>query len=116
MSGQRWIGLLAAVVSIASATGAAAADLKAGAAIYGKQCVICHGKAGAGDGPTAANLKEKPANWTAGGLKAMDDTQIAEITKKGGKAMGKSVAMPAYPKLSDTDLENLVAYVRSLAK
>jgi mono/diheme cytochrome c family protein len=116
MSGTKWAGLAAVALGLGWASGASAADVKAGGAIYAKQCVICHGKTGAGDGPTAANFKEKPGNWTAGGLKDMDDAKIAEITRKGGKALGKSAAMPAYPKLSDAEVADLVAYVKSIAK
>ena len=108
-------GLVVAVAGFGTSA-AMAADEKAGEAIYAKQCVTCHGKSGAGDGPAAAKLKDKPKNWTAGGLKEYDDAKIAEITKKGGKAVGKSAAMPPYAKLSDPELDNVVAYVKTLAK
>jgi mono/diheme cytochrome c family protein len=118
---MRRIGLAAGLVAAAcmvgfTASGAQAADAKAGEAIYEKQCQTCHGKSGAGDGAAAAKMKDKPANWTAGGLKAMDDAKIHEIIKKGGGAVGKSKAMPAYGKLADADLDNVVAYVKTLAK
>jgi mono/diheme cytochrome c family protein len=108
--------LVVAASIVVAAPAAQAADVKAGEAIYVKQCVFCHGKTGAGDGPAAAKLKEKPVNWTAGALKDLDDAKLAEAIKKGGKAIGKSAAMPPYTKLSEAEVDNVVAYVRSLAK
>lgn len=93
-------------------------NAKAGKALYDAQCAKCHGEQGAGDGPAGQKLKDKPSNWTAGGggLKGMDDQKIFDSIAKGGKAIGKSVAMPAYPKLSEAEVWNLVAYVKSLIK
>lgn len=107
--------VVAIVLGFAHA-GAFAADTKAGEVIYAAQCVKCHGDKGAGDGPQGQKLKDKPGNWTAGGLKGMTDQQIADVIAKGGKAIGKSAAMPAYSKLSEAEVANLVAYVKSLAK
>ena len=119
---RRRVGpVLAAVVSLAafSASDALAqekGDPKAGKAIYDAQCSMCHGTAGAGDGPLAQKLKDKPSNWTAGGggLKGMGDQKIFDVIAKGGIAIGKSKAMPANPKLSEAEVWNLVAYVKSL--
>ncbi len=98
-----------------TAGGASAQDAKA---IYEKECVKCHGASGAGDGAMGQKLKEKPTDWTkgGGGLKDMDDAKIAETIKKGGGAVGKSKGMPAYPKLSDSEVTGLVAFVKSLKK
>ena len=107
-------GFVAAGCVIAfTAGGALAQD---GKAIYTKDCVKCHGEAGAGDGPSAKGLKDKPANWGAGGLKDYDDAKLIEITKKGGKAVGKSAGMPASSKLSDDEVKAVVAYVKTLKK
>ncbi|MGH7334546.1 MAG: c-type cytochrome [Candidatus Rokuibacteriota bacterium] len=96
-------------------------DPKAGEAAYRKaDCADCHGAAGAGDGAKGQKLKDKkPSNWTAGGgggLKGMDDQAIFAAIAEGGKAVGKSKGMPAYPKLSDAEVWNLVAFVRTLGK
>jgi mono/diheme cytochrome c family protein len=98
-----------------TAGGASAQDAKA---IYAKECAKCHGDSGAGDGAMGQKLKDKPSNWTAGGggLKDLDDAKITESIKKGGGAIGKSKAMPAYPKLSDAEVKALVAHVKSLKK
>ena len=93
---------------------ASAQDAKA---IYAKECSKCHGDSGAGDGAMGQKLKDKPSDWTKGaGLQGMDDAKLAESIKKGGGAVGKSKAMPAYPKLSDAEVTALVAHVKSLKK
>jgi mono/diheme cytochrome c family protein len=98
-----------------TAGGAMAQDAKA---VYAKECAKCHGDSGAGDGAMGQKLKDKPSDWTkgGGGLKDLDDAKIADSIKKGGGAVGKSKAMPAYPKLSDAEVTALVAHVKSLKK
>jgi mono/diheme cytochrome c family protein len=93
-------------------------DAKAGEAIYKLQCAKCHGDTGAGDGKDAAKLKEKPTDWTKpqNVIKALDDQKIYVAIAKGGPAIGKARTMPAYPKLAEKDVWNLVAYVKTLAK
>src|SRR5437773_12100610 len=90
-------------------------DAAAGKAVFDKECAKCHGNAGAGDGPQGQKLKDKPSNWTAGGggLKGMDDAKIFESIHKGGKAVGKSPAMPGYSKLSEKEVWDVVAYVKT---
>jgi cytochrome c nitrite reductase small subunit len=90
--------------------------LTAAKAIYDAQCSICHGRAGAGDGPMALKLKTEPSNWTAGGggLTGMADQEIFDVIAKGGMAVGKSIAMPDFPKLSEAQVWRLVAHVKSL--
>lgn len=110
-----------AVVGLGSAAGLAQGkgDAKKGAELYAaNKCATCHGERGAGDGAMGQKLKDKPSDWRAGGggLKGMDDAKIFESIKRGGGAVGKSRAMPAYGKLSDDQVSDLVAYVKSLAK
>jgi len=106
---------IATVCTVAFMAGSALAqDVKA---IYAKECAKCHGDSGAGDGAMGQKLKDKPSDWTKGaGLQGLDDAKIAESIKKGGAAIGKSKAMPAYPKLSDAEVTALVAHVKSLKK
>jgi mono/diheme cytochrome c family protein len=109
-------GFVAAACVVGFAAGGASAqDAKA---IYAKECAKCHGDSGAGDGAMGQKLKDKPSNWAAGGggLKDLDDAKIGESIKKGGGAIGKSKAMPAYPKLSDAEVTALVAHVKALKK
>jgi mono/diheme cytochrome c family protein len=109
-------GFVAAACLVGFTAGSALAQ--DGKAIYQKECAKCHGDGGAGDGAMGQKLKDKPTNWTAGGggLKDLDDAKITESIKKGGGAVGKSKAMPAYPKLSDAEVQSVVAYVKTLKK
>ena len=93
-------------------------DAAAGKAIFqSAKCANCHGDSGKGDGAMGQKLKDKPSDWAAGGgLKGMDDQKIYDSIAKGGGAVGKSKAMPASPKLSEAEVWNLVAYVKSLVK
>ena len=107
-------GFVAAACIVVGFGDASAQDAKA---IYAKECAKCHGDSGAGDGAMGQKLKDKPSDWTKGaGLQGMDDAKLAESIKKGGGAVGKSKAMPAYPKLSDAEVTALVAHVKSLKK
>lgn len=105
-------------VAASGVVGQGKGDPKAGKAVYeSAKCASCHGETGKGDGPQGQKLKDKPTDWTAGGgLKGIDDQKIYEVIAKGGPAVGKSRAMPASPRLSEADVWNLVAYVKSLAK
>jgi high-affinity iron transporter len=120
----RWTKVAATVVIAGGLAGLALVqaaaqpkgDPVAGEALYKSRCAACHGPSGAGDGPTGQKLKDKPANWTKGeGVKGLTDQQIFETIKNGGPAIGKSKAMLAFPKLSDAEVWNLVAYVKKLS-
>jgi mono/diheme cytochrome c family protein len=121
MSRRSVIAVVAGAALVAgAATVVHAQDASAGKAVYeGNKCGNCHGAQGAGDGAMSPKLKDKPSNWAAaggGGLKGMEDQQIADAIKKGGAAIGKSKLMPKYEKLSDKELTDVVAYVKSLKK
>ena len=82
---------------------------------YEKSCNMCHGPAGKGDGPAGKMLKPPPADF-ATVLKGKADADTAKIIKEGGKAVGKSAAMPAFgSKLKDDQLQALVEYMKGFA-
>lgn len=87
-----------------------------GQAIFKKNCVVCHGEKGAGDGPAAAKMKQKPANLGDKAVMAkLTDAQILTAINEGIKTEGG--AMPPFAKkLSEADKKLVVAFVRSLAK
>lgn len=73
-------------------------------------CVSCHGPGGKGDGPAAAALNPKPANWTSDKVAAETD---GEIFWKISNGRG---AMPPWKHLPEKDRWDLVNYIRSLKK
>ena len=89
-----------------------AASIKAGELLFQKNCVFCHGPLGLGDGKLApkdvhpANLSD--ATWVRGN----SDVEIRAVIINGA---GPEFKMKGVGKrLSDTDLWNLVNYVRTL--
>jgi mono/diheme cytochrome c family protein len=120
------MGAIAAVVTlglilaVALRPAAAAGDAAAGAKIFADRCARCHGPDGKGDGPDLAKLhpKSNPVNWTRPVvMKQWSDQEIIDIITKGGKAVGSSPVMPPYQgKLTEDQIKDLLAFVRSLAK
>lgn len=102
---------------LAGGAAAAQGDAKAGRALYNKWCTSCHGVRGKGDGPVAANLPVKPGNHTDGArMNTLPDTYLFTIIKQGGQAVQKSQMMPPWgTQLTDQQIRDLIAYVRSLA-
>ncbi|MBI4483167.1 MAG: cytochrome c [Acidobacteria bacterium] len=92
-------------------------DAKAGLELHKKYCVRCHGEQGKGDGPGAKMLKTKPANWTDKALMSkISDDELFKVIREGGGAVGKAKAMPGFKdKLKDADVQNLIAFIRTLA-
>jgi mono/diheme cytochrome c family protein len=92
-------------------------DAKAGKAKYDANCVGCHGATGKGDGAAAAALNPKPQDHTDGkAMNALTDKYLFDIIREGGKAVQKAAIMPAAnKKLTDQDIWDTVAYIRSLA-
>ena len=113
---------VAALPSLAIAAG----DVAAGNAKFQELCVSCHGPGGKGDGPTglalAAAGQPAPRDFTVGDFKldtdkdgtAGTDTDIKNVVTKGALVYGGSPMMAPVLGLSDADLENLIAFIRSL--
>jgi mono/diheme cytochrome c family protein len=111
---------LVMIFTIALAIGVVMAkgDPAKGKTSFDQMCVSCHGASGKGDGAAAAALNPKPRDLTdkkyVSGLK---DDYIKKLVTEGGQAVGKSPLMPPMGSaLKDTDIENIIAYVRSLGK
>jgi mono/diheme cytochrome c family protein len=89
----------------------------AGAALRGQQvfaghCVVCHGAQADGNGRAAALYNPRPAN-----LRESDknDAYLRLIVRRGGAALGRSAAMPAWgAELGEAQIDDLVAYLRSV--
>ena len=91
-------------------------SITSGAALYKRQCVMCHGATGLGDGPAAKNLKGKlPALNDKATMSKLTDAQIHEAITNGKKTEVGN--MPALGKrLTPEEITNIVNYVRTLAK
>jgi mono/diheme cytochrome c family protein len=89
--------------------------IAAGRVLFMAACVPCHGEGGKGDGPASAELNPKPRNLTdAAYMAPLDDRYLYELISRGGIAVGKSAQMPEFA-LSPQDIQNLIAYVRTLS-
>lgn len=87
------------------------ASIKAGMALYTKNCASCHGKTGLGDGVKARMLKDFPGDFSAAGYQNQTDGDQFYKTK-----FGKG-EMPKYEgKLADDDIWNIVNFMRTFKK
>jgi len=97
--------LLACGVIAGASTSAVAQDA---AATYKGKCAMCHGADGKGS-PTG--LKMGAHDFTSADVQKETDAELTDVIAKG---KGK---MPPYTgKLKDTEIKDLVAYIRGLAK
>lgn len=99
----------------ATTSEAPAGDAAHGAQIYAQTCSPCHGAGGKGDGPAAATLNPKPADHTSKDVMGkLSNDDLFKIIKMGGGVVGKPT-MPASPQLSDQDVRDVIAHLRTLS-
>ncbi len=82
-------------------------------ATYSQSCAACHGDKGHGDGAAGKYMKPPPPDFAVS-LKGKTDDWIAKAIKGGGAAVGESATMPPFPNLTDDQVKELVAYVKSI--
>jgi mono/diheme cytochrome c family protein len=119
-----WMPLAAAAAMIlapaltSTPARAAEVDMKAAASNFSDSCADCHGESGKGDGKKAAELKNKPADYTnCAVMTKLSDDYLFNVIKNGGKSVGKSKDMADFGKAYDDDeIRGLVAYVRTFCK
>jgi mono/diheme cytochrome c family protein len=101
---------------LAAANPQPADPIAAGKQIFMQTCTPCHGPEGKGDGPASASLDPKPRNLTDPAYMApMNERYMFELISRGGLAMGKSANMPAQTGLASQDINNVIAYVKTLS-
>jgi mono/diheme cytochrome c family protein len=114
------IVLGACVLAIGVAAGrASAADANAGKELYARNCAQCHGDKGDGNGVAAPHLQPRPRDFTSGKFKIRTtpsgklptDADLHHIIRVGMPY----TSMPAWPHLTDAEIDNLVAYVKSFS-
>jgi mono/diheme cytochrome c family protein len=104
-------GAIIALLGIAIAVRAAATgDAGAGKTVYANKCMICHGADGGGATGYANALGLQPARLASDAVQNKTDAELKKIILEGS---GK---MKPIKGLSDTDIEKVIAYVRTLRK
>jgi len=85
-------------------------DPAAGKTVYTKSCAICHGVAGEGKEALAKALKVEIRHFGSKEVQAKSDEELRQAVVDG---VGK---MKPVKGLSDKDLSNLIAHMRTFAK
>lgn len=93
-----------------------AGDAERGHELYDAYCTQCHGMDGSGGGINVEDMDVMPRDHTdPDEMGARNDAELAKAIRGGGKAVNKSVLMPAWEgNLSDQQIDDLVAYLRQL--
>lgn len=91
-------------------------DAARGQTLYRIYCTQCHGLEGDGRGINTPHMTVQPRDHTdTGEMSARTDDDLFKAIQSGGKAVNKSVLMPAWGgNLADEDIRALVAYLREL--
>ncbi len=125
---RHFLGLATAaglVLSLAPQGALAAGEAAAGKAKFDIFCASCHGATGAGDGPVSVAANPPPRNFqkadfkfdTDGDGKLGTDADLKAVISNGaGKYGGNQLMAPWGGTLSGADLDNVIAFVRSLKK
>ncbi len=109
-------GLAAPAVPPEPAGFALGGDAAAGSKVFAKSCALCHGPEGRGDGRIKGD--PPPRDFThPEGLRTTSDWQLYQVILNGGPILGMSPRMlPWKDILSDQEVRDVAAYVRSLGK
>lgn len=95
---------------------AAQGNVDAGKQLYQQRCSPCHGPDGKATTPTAQALNPKPRDHTDGTfMNQLSNEHLLKVIRQGGTAVGKSPIMPPQTDLNDKQIQDIIAFVRSLA-
>ena len=87
-----------------------AGDAAKGKTAYSANCMACHGDAGDGNGPAAMALDPKPNDFTKPSYwEGKTDEDVKKVIKSGKPG----TTMAPFPQLTDEQLDDLVAYLRT---
>src|SRR5687767_8828692 len=99
------IGIIICIINSGNFSSENAEAVAAGEKIYQKQCLICHGDNGKGEGKNAGTSINNQQY-----LNSVSDKDIYNSVKFGREGTG----MPSYgPRLTEKELNNVVAYIRN---
>ena len=102
--------ILTTVILIASATGAYAADAKAGEAAYEKSCKSCHGSDGTANPAIAKMMKVDMKDLKSADIQAMSAADIKKVIVE-GKGKMKLVAA-----VTGGAADDVAAFVKTMKK
>ena len=107
-----WIAALVTLAFVDTAQGSGDADR--GRAMYEGHCASCHGMNGDGNGPEAVALNPSPTNFQSAAVMGnLTDSDLQREILQGKP----NTAMKGYGTiLSPEDLEDVIAYIRSLSQ
>ena len=88
--------------------------------LFQKQCAICHGTAGRGDGPWAAELSDKPRNFRTGAFKfrstAFGTLPTEDDVRRTIRSGISGTAMTFCKDLSEDDVDALIGFINSMSR
>ena len=116
---QTLIGMTVACILISGIViPVAADDFARGAEIFAANCATCHGPAGSPDpdSPLVQSLGVMPANFSDSLFNSREPASTWKmVVTYGGPEMGFSEMMPAFGEsLSEQDIDNVLAYIKTL--
>ncbi len=97
-------------------------NVENGNTLFQANCATCHGPGGKGDGPVGQALQPPPRDFTVGDFKfdadgdgtPGTDADLLEVIKKGAGAYGGSPLMAPWGHLPESDINDLMAFIRTL--
>jgi len=88
-------------------------DSVKGKAVFERLCTACHGAQGKGDGPAGQMMKPPAADLTSSKIKGKPDADLFQTIQNGRPP----TPMSAFKgQLSDQQIHDVVAYIRSLGR
>jgi mono/diheme cytochrome c family protein len=88
-------------------------DALKGKPIYEKNCLLCHGPQGRGDGHMGKTLSPPAANFASPESMHKSDAELLKVIREGHAG----TAMTAWKgSLSEQEFQDLLAYVRQLSR
>lgn len=88
-----------------------AGDPAKGKALYEKNCLVCHGPQGKGDGPSGKVLKPPAADFTSPESKKKSEADLKQVLENGKPGTGMG---PWKSQLRQSELNDLMGYVMTL--